>query len=287
MAQFSLSLPPHRPWRSLAWFVVKGCLLAILVIYTLGPLVWLFMTSLKTREQILASKPVFFFTPDWSAYEKFLSLHDPTVLTRMGNSVVISLSTVLATLALSSLAAYGFSRYRFPARRSLLLLMLATRLLPPVTAIIPLFLLFNQWRLIDTREGLVLVYTALSIPLATWMMKAFFDSVPVELEEAALIDGASRMRALLHVTMPLAAPGMAATSIFTFITAWNDFTFAFIFTSTNARTLPVLLSETIGEMQIYWQDLATLAILLSVPTLLFSVVAQKNLVEGLTTGALK
>jgi len=261
--------------------------MAFLVAYTLAPLVWLFMTSLKTRPQILADKPVFIFTPDFSAYARFLSFSDPTVITRLSNSVIISVLTVVATLVLSSLAAYAFSRYQFALRRTLLLTMLATRLLPPVTAIIPLFLLFNKWHLIDTHEGLIIIYTALSIPLATWMMKAFFDAVPVELEEAALIDGASRLRALYTVTLPLAAPGMAASSIFTFITAWNDFTFAFIFTSTNARTLPVLLSETIGELQIFWQDLATLAIILIVPTLIFSVFAQRNLVQGLTTGALK
>lgn len=287
MTQIALSLSARRNLRLLPLKALQWGLLVLLAIYTVGPLAWLFMTSLKTRAQIQATTPVFMFSPDWSAYGKFLSLSDSTVVTRLANSLSISLLTVIATLALSSLAAYGFSRYQFVGRRSLLLIMLATRLLPPVTAIVPLFLLFNSWHLVDTREGLVIIYTALSIPLATWMMKAFFDGVPKELEEAALIDGASQLRALLQITLPLAAPGMAATSIFTFLTAWNDFTFAFIFTSTNARTLPVLLSETIGEMQIFWQDLATLAIILIVPTLLFAVFAQKNLVQGLTTGALK
>jgi multiple sugar transport system permease protein len=286
MQSSRIGLNPHK-LSAAATTALRWLLLLLLVAFSLTPIIWLMMTSLKSRALILASTPVFVFKPDFSAYFSFLSFGNQTVLPNLANSLIIALLTTFATLVLSSLAAYGFSRYHFAGRRSLLLLMLATRLLPPITAIVPLFMLMDRWELIDTRQVLILIYTALSIPLATWMMKAFFDGVPTELEEAALIDGANRMQALYHVTLRLAAPGMAATSIFTFVLSWNDFLFAFIFTSINARTMPVLLSETIGELEIFWQNMATLATIVVIPTLIFSLLAQRNLVKGLTVGALK
>lgn len=267
--------------------VLKWVLLTVLLVYTLIPVIWMFGTSFKSRAQILSSTPVLFFRPDLSAYQQFLSAGNDSVLHNLVNSLTIAVATTIVTVILSSLAAYAFSRYRFPGKRSLLLLMLATRLLPPITAVVPLFLLMNQWGLIDTRRGLVIIYTGLSIPLATWMMKAFIDGIPIEFEEAALIDGASRLRVLWQVTLPLAAPGVAAVSIFTFALAWNDFLFAFIFTSVNARTMPVLLSQTVGELDISWQNLATLATIVIVPPVVLSLLGQKNLVKGLIGGALK
>jgi multiple sugar transport system permease protein len=168
-----------------------------------------------------------------------------------------------------------------------MLLMLATRLLPPITAVVPLFLLMNSWELIDTRRGLILIYTGLSVPLATWMMKAFIDGIPVEYEEAAMIDGASRLRVLSQITLPLAAPGVVAVAILTFVLAWNDFLFAFIFTSVNARTMPVLLSQTVGELDISWQILASLATIVIIPPIALSLAGQKSLVKGLVGGGLK
>lgn len=283
----SLRRPARIPSKFKPGAVIKWLLLAVLLAYTLTPVLWMFGTSFKGRAQILSSTPVLFFRPDLSAYRHFLSLGKNSIVHNLINSLVISLATTVATVFLSSLAAYGFSRYQFPGKRPLLLLMLATRLLPPITAVVPLFLLMNRWGLIDTRRGLVLIYTGLSIPLATWMMKAFIDGIPIEFEEAALIDGASRLRVLWQITFPLAAPGVAAASIFTFALAWNDFLFAFIFTSVNARTMPVLLSQTVGELDIFWQNLATLATIVIVPPVVLSLLGQKNLVKGLTGGALK
>lgn len=273
--------------RFAAGNILKWTLLAVLLVYTLIPVLWMLSTSLKSRGQILASTPVLFFRPDLSAYRRFLSPGDHSILHNLVNSLTIASATTILTVILSTTAAYGFSRYRFPGKRSLLLLMLATRLLPPVTAVVPLFLIMNRWNLIDTRRGLVVIYVGLSIPLATWMMKTFIDGIPIELEEAALIDGASWLRVLWQVTFPLAAPGVAAVSIFTFALAWNDFLFAFIFTSVNARTMPVLLSQTVGELDISWQNLATLATIVIVPPVVLSLLGQKNLVKGLIGGAIK
>jgi multiple sugar transport system permease protein len=244
-------------------------------------------TSLKTRALILSTTPVLLFQPDLTAYQQFLSPGKSSIVLNLVNSLSTALASTAVTIVLGSLAAYGFSRYRFPGQRALLLLMLATRLLPPLTAVLPLFLLLNSWSLIDTRAGLILIYTGLAVPLATWMMKAFIDGIPVEYEEAAMIDGASRLRVLGQITLPLAAPGVVAVAILTFVLAWNDFLFAFIFTSVNARTMPVLLSQTVGELDISWQTLASLATIVIVPPIVLSLAGQKSLVRGLVGGGLK
>ena len=165
--------------------------------------------------------------------------------------------------------------------------MLATRLLPPVTAVVPLYLLFRYLEILDTRFILILIYTALNIPFATWLMKAFFDGIPKELEEAAALDGCGALRTLARVTFPLASSGIAATSIFVFLLAWNEFMFAFMLTNVHARTIPVRLAETMGEMQVFWQDMSTLATLIMLPALLVGFFMQRYLIRALTAGAVK
>lgn len=275
------------PIRRLSERILQYGTLAFWSIFALVPIVWIVSTSLKNRVDIFTLPPKFFFRPSFVAYKKFLTPGPDSILRILANSTIVAVGTVILTLLLASLAAYAFSRYRFRGRQELLFFVMATRLLPPITAVIPLFLMMNELGLIDTRRVLIIIYTALNIPFATWMMKSFFDAVPKELEEAARIDGCSSLGALTRITVPLAAPGFAATSIFIFILAWNEFLFAFIFTSVDARTVPVIIPETVGEFQIYWQDMATLATLLMIPTIGFAIFAQRHLVRGLTTGALK
>jgi multiple sugar transport system permease protein len=272
-----------RSVRSVTVFL----LVVLLLVVTLLPIVWIFMTSLKTRAEIFAYPPVFVFEPDFAAFRKFLTPGRDSILKELQNSLIIAFGATGLTLLTSSLAAYSFSRFRFAGRWPLFSLMLASRLLPPITAVIPLFLLMNRLSLVDTHLGLVIIYAALQIPFATWMMKSFFDGIPRDLEMAALIDGCSRLSALRYITIPLAAPGMVATAIFVYVLSWNEFMFAFIFSSVNSKTLPVRLAETLGELQIYWQDMAALAVIIMVPALMFSYYMQKHLVKGLTAGSLK
>jgi multiple sugar transport system permease protein len=258
------------------------------MVWSLLPIAWNVVTSLKTRLEIFASPPVFFFTPDFSAYARALATTGGlSIWPNMRNSVIISGVSTVATVLLAALAAYSFSRYRFAGRRGLLYTMLATRLLPPMTTVIPLFLLMSRLKLIDTHLVLIIIYTALNIPFATWLTKSFFDTIPRELEEAAMIDGCSGLRAMWNVTMPLAAPGLAAAAIFVFVAAWNEFTFAYMFTTSQARTLPMLIAQAQGDDQIFWQDMSAQATLLMVLPLLVALLMQRNLVRGLTAGALK
>jgi len=277
-----------RKLTRLSGQILKGGLVALLLAWSLLPIVWIVLTSFKKRVDIFAYPPKILFRPNVDAYRDSLSVgHSFSVLPNVKNSVVVALGTTLSVLILASLAGYAFSRYVFPGRRTLLYATLASRLLPPITAVIPLFLMMSSIGLIDTYQVLILIYTAFNVPFATWMMKTFFDGVPRELEEAAMIDGASRLGALRRVTLPLAGPGFGATAMFVFVSAWNEFMFAFIFTSVRARTMPVVISETLGEMQIYWQQMATQATIVILPVLLFSFFLQRHMVKGLTAGALK
>lgn len=268
--------------RNLATVASVGIMLV-----TIFPVYWVVLTSMKTRTQIFTTPPVFFFQPDFSSYKAFLSTGPQSILGLLANSVIISLCTVGTTILCAGLASYAFSRYRFRFRFSLLMVILGTRLLPPIVSLIPIYLSFNRLGLIDTRTGLVIIYTALNLPFGTWLLKSYMDSIPVELEESGRVDGCTQLQSIVHILMPLVAPGLVAVAIFVFRSAWNEFMFAFIFSSTRARTLPIRIAETVGEMGIYWTDMATLAVILMVPALIFSFFMQKNLVKGLTAGALK
>ena len=269
------------------WGPLKLILIVFFASWSLLPILWLGLTSLKQRSDIFAFPPKLFFDINLDSYQKFLSFGPESVLPFLRNSIVIALFATLLTTLVGSLAAYAFSRLKFKGRTSLLMTVLATRLLPPITAVIPLFLLMRDLRLLDTHLGLIIVYAAINVPFAIWILKSFFDTIPKELEESARVDGCTSMEALRHITLPLALPGLAATATFIFILAWNEFTFAFIFSSLNAKTMPVLIAETLGEMQIYWQDMSALAMLIALPGLLFAGFMQRYLVTGLTAGAIK
>jgi multiple sugar transport system permease protein len=268
--------------------VSVGILLIALVAYNLLPIVWVISTSFKSRLDILAFPPHFLFTPQLDAYKNMLTFQGDVIRRSLLNSILVAIGSTCLSLFLASLAAFSFSRFQFKGRMILLLLILFTRLLPPITAVIPLFLMINSWGLFDTHLALILIYTALSIPFGTWLMKSFFDGVPRELEEAAMVDGTTPFGAYLRITIPLAAPGMAASAIFLFVLAWNEFMFAFIFTSTAARTVPVMITQTaMGEYKINWADMAAITTVVIVPILIFTLLVQKHLVKGLTAGAIK
>ncbi len=256
-----------------------------LVAFAVVPILWLVLTSLKTRLLIFSSPPVIIFTP---TFESWLRLLRPGPIQKaLLNSVVTASATTLVTMVSSSLAAYAFSRMRFRGRAALLAAILATRLLPPMNSVVVLYLLFTSLQLADTTLGLVILYTALLLPIAIWLLRASFDGVPRELEEAAFTDGCGRLGALWRITLPLAAPGMAVTAFLMFVLSWNEFMFAYLFTSIRATTVPVLLAKAVGEFGVDWADLTAQATVLLIPALLVSLLAQRHLISGLSAGALK
>lgn len=259
----------------------------ILCFWSLMPIVWNLMTSVKQRNDIFAIPPVVFFAPNTDAYEAALGASTTSVYPELINSLFIAGASTVFTLLVASLAAYSFSHFRFRGRSPLMFAVLATRLLPPISAVVPLFLLLNSWNLIDTHFALIFIYSALSIPFSIWLIKSFIDAIPRELEESALVEGCTPLQALSKITVPLAAPGLATTATFVFVLAWNEFLFAFIFTSVDARTMPVMLVQARGEDQFLWQQMAAQASIVMVPALIMGLFMQRYLVRGLTEGAVK
>ncbi|MDL2228943.1 carbohydrate ABC transporter permease [Treponema sp. OttesenSCG-928-L16] len=261
--------------------------LAGLSLWSVFPIYWNFVTSIKERADIFADIPQFRFTPVFDYWIKALVPGSNSVYRYLGNSLLIACGTMALTLAVSTMAAYAFSRYRFRFRASLLFLILATRLLPPISALIPVFMLTNTLGLMDTRTILVLITSTLNTPFSIWLLKTFFDSIPKELYEVSLVDGCTVPQSIRHIILPLVAPGLATAATFVFVQAWNEFTFAFIFSSTHARTLPVLIAQARGDDIFLWQDMATRTSILMIPAMLIGLYLQKHLVGGLTAGSIK
>lgn len=267
--------------------VLRGAAVIALVVWSMFPILWIVITSLKRRVDILAGPSTFLFTPTLDAYQDVLTSSGSGVLNNLLNSLIVTVAGTVVALLIAALAAYSLSRYSFRGKGGVMQAILASRLLPPVATVVPLFIFFSALGLIDTQIVLVIIYAALNAPFATWLLKSFFDAVPVDLEEAALVDGCSRLGSFWRITFRLAAPGLVATALIIGNMVWNEFMFAFMFTSVHAGTLPVALGELQGSEQTPWQDIAAEATILLLPAVVVGVWAQKYLVRGLTAGAVK
>ena len=262
-------------------------LIAGTVLFSLFPLAWTFLTSLKREEEIVTR--VLQYVPRSITFDNYATLwRQSDFPTLVFNSAVVTAVTCLICLAVGTLAAYSFSRYRFRGRDRLLIFYLVVRMFPVVLLIIPLFVMMRDLGLLDTRFGLALAYTAFLVPLCIWMLKGFFDAIPGDLEDAARIDGCTRLGALWRIVLPLARPGLATTAVFIAIAAWNEFLFAMMMTtSQGSRTWPVGLQLMVGEFQLPWGPLSAGGIVTVVPILLFFAIVQRSLIRGLTSGAVK
>ncbi len=258
----------------------------ILVVFlSIAPILYLLVTSFKEPDLTFAIPPVWNFMPTTQNYDEVLS--STNFNKYFVNSIVIALTTTGIALTLGTLAAYGFSRFRFRGQFWLRMSSLVPQMLPPIAIVVPLYVLFNSINWIDSRQALVVSYLTFTIPLSIWMMAGFFDDVPLELEEAAMIDGCSRFGALIRVSLPLALPGMAATAILNFLYCWNEFLYAVILTGREARTLPVIITSFMTNRAVLWGRIAASGSLVLIPVLIFALLAQRYLVRGLARGAVK
>ncbi|HLB97201.1 MAG TPA: carbohydrate ABC transporter permease, partial [Acetobacteraceae bacterium] len=228
--------------------------LTVLTLAFLFPLVWVLGLSLKTRLQVLATPPLYVWWPTLENYADVLTRAD------FGhaflNTMIVSTSAVLLSLCVGAPAAYAFARFPFTGRSFLFFTLLVMRMLPPIAVLVPMYVLFNKLGLATTRFSVVLADTTFSLPLVVWIMRGFFEDLPVELEESAWIDGASRYRAFVHIVLPLARPGLAAAAILCLQLAWNDFLFAAVLTNNATQTLPVLMSAfSAGDSGVDWGGL--------------------------------
>jgi multiple sugar transport system permease protein len=258
---------------------------AVLLIYagiSLFPIYWIFTMSLKTGNQAVAMPPRFIFTPSVANYATLLQQNE--FLDAVFNSVVSVTASVALVLAIGVPAAYALSRYDFPRERDVLIWILSTRMLPPVAVVIPFFILFRRFNLYDSIPGLTLMYITINISIVVWVMKAIFDNIPPSLEEAAMIDGATRIQAFLRVVLPSAKSGILASAVISFIFAWIDLLFALVLTTDKAATAPLEVYSFIGSRQIEWGLLAASSTAVFIPVLVFIIAMNRYLARGLSFG---
>ncbi|MBR7742473.1 carbohydrate ABC transporter permease [Phycicoccus sp. BSK3Z-2] len=259
---------------------------ALLVVYLVVPFLWMVVYSVYPSEN-LRSSPMSFAPTDLTLAKYGELFGDSGFVRSMTNSVVVGVATTVICMLLGSLAAYSISRFRFRGSQTLLLAMMTVQAIPAIVLAVPLFVLMRDFGLYDSLTGLVLTYAAFILPLVIWMMVSFFDSIPVNLERAARIDGCSHLGVLRRVVIPLSGPGFAATAIFAFITAWSDFFLAKILTGPNAETLPVRTAAFQGLFATDYTAAATAGVITALPVLALALVAQRWIVQGITEGAVK
>ncbi|MGH2534389.1 MAG: carbohydrate ABC transporter permease [Thermomicrobiales bacterium] len=262
----------------IAWVAV----LLVTTVYVL-PLAWVALGAFKTRAEMFAVPPV--VLPSGLNFDNFRQVltNSPS----LWNSLIISTVSTALVLLIAIPAAYAFARFNLRRAKDIEFWILSTRMMPPIAVIIPLFVLFQDFRLFDTRTGMILVYTAFNLPFAIWMLTAAFRQVPREIEEAARVDGSNLVQIIVLISIPLARSGVAVAAIFAFIWAWNDLLFGLILTASHAKTFPVSLSEYTGQVNIQWELMAATSVVQAVPVLLLTFFVQRHIVAGLTFGGVE
>lgn len=268
------------------WFT-----LVVVMLLMMFPVLWVILTSLKPGRMTFAIPPVWIFRPTLQNY-RFLFFDSRfalgvDIVGSMTNSFIVASTSTAVTIGASMYAAYALSRFRFPGKRLMAVVIIATRMLPPIGTIIPFFLLIHSMGILDTRISLIIAYTALNLPLATWMLRGFIDEVPLELDDAAIVDGCGRGRTLWTIIAPLTAPGLVATAVFAYVLSWNDFALALVLTLRRAKTLPLLVTAFITEEGVFWGPMSAAAIIVFIPPIILFLLTYKHLAKGLTLGAVK
>ncbi len=279
-------LTSHRRTERLMDLLTYAILTTI-VLFAILPLIWVLITSFKPEGDIVTATLQYW--PQHLTFENYSTLwRRSSFPILMKNSAIVSVMTVTICIILGTLAAYGISHYRFKGRDRLMLFLLVSRMFPIVLLLIPLFVMMKALNLLDSHLGLALAYSTFLLPICIWMLKGFFDAIPIDLEEAARIDGCTRLGALFRIVLPLARPGLVATAVFVAIGSWNEFLLALMLTtSQGSRTWPVGLQLMVGEFQLPWGQLSAGGIISIVPVIVFFSLVQRALVRGLTAGAVK
>lgn len=251
------------------------------------PLYWMVTTTFKLRTETIIFPQIYFpRNPNVDAYRHVFATTQFPLYFR--NTIIAGVFGTLIGLLLGIPAAYGASRFNFKGKNDLMFLILSTRFLPPITAVLPLYILYRNYQLLDSLLGLSLVYAAISIPLTSWVLKTYFDEIPRELEESYMLDGHSRLKTFINIVMPLSAPGIVSVSLLSIVGSWGEFLFALVLTSTqSAKTIPVGVAELSGDIGILWQEICVFGVFALIPVAIFMIAIQRNLIRGLTMGALK
>ncbi|MBB6262641.1 multiple sugar transport system permease protein [Paenochrobactrum gallinarii] len=270
--------------RSVLSRTAETIILLMVCVIVLFPIIWMFLTSLKSPKDAYSIS--LDFAPSLQNFVTIFS-HPWNLGHALWNSTLVAGATVVIAIPAATLAAYSFSRFQMKGRKSLFFIVLSTQFVPAVVIVLPFFLMFRNLGLLDTRLALVIVNVAITTPFVIWMIKGFFDAIPLDSEEAAMMDGASRLRVILDVVLPMARPGIITAAIFSFILTWNEFLFALILTRRYATTLPVALTNFRTERGDLWELMSAAGVLITVPIFLLAMVIQKHFTRGMTAGAVK
>ena len=290
---------------SAKWWTSRVAIYSALLLWTvicLFPIYWTFTTSFKLAPDVMRGNmvPWWDFTPRWKGWESIglsprligeVSTVREEFLKRFWNSTIVSLTSSLLAVVLGSLAAYGLSRfsYRFGFMKNsdISFFFLSQMILPPVVLALPFLVLYKSLALLDTRIGLILLYTLMVLPIVIWIMRDQFEGIPIELEEAALVDGLGIWGAFLRIVLPIALPGMVAAFILSLVLCWNEYFFAALLTATNSTTLPVMVASQTGSQGINWWSMAALSAAAIIPLILVAIFLEKFIIKGMAAGAVK
>ena len=272
-----------RPLKSLLTLHIP---VLIIVFFALAPYIWMFISSI-TPEKDLYTK-IFHYFPEHPTTENYTRIFSKiNFASKIKDSLIVAFSTMLLGLGISVTASYSFSRFRFLGRNYLLIQFLVINMFPIVLLLIPLFVIMRFLHILDTHFALIIAYSTFTIPFSTWMMTSFFNAIPREMDESAMVDGCTRFTAMTRIIIPIAMPGIAATGIYIFITAWNEFLYAAILTGNSVKTIPVALQNLIGEYEIAWGLLTAGGVVSAIPVIILFFFIQKRLISGMTAGAVK
>lgn len=276
-----------RNMRKLGNAVICYAVLIFFSLLVLVPVAWMISTSFKTEPETIQIPPTWIpREPTIQAYIRIWK--DYPFVTYFKNSLIIVLGATLLSTVVSCFAGYGVTRFNFRGKGSFMTFMLMTQMFPSIMLLIPYYKVLSIYGLMNTHLGMILVYVSFTIPFCSWMMAGFFKSIPVELDEAAIIDGCSRMRAFRSIILPLTLPGIASTAMYSFITGWNEYMFAQVLISDPAlKTVPIGIAELNGFYKILWNDMMAASLIASIPLILLFLVSQRSFISSLTAGAVK
>jgi len=272
-----------RPTRLRA--TLTGVALVPVLAWTLFPIYWITTASFKTELALYARPPQWLFTPIFDNYTRVLT--NIPFLQYLKNNLVIAIGTTIGSLVLGTLAGYGFVRFRFRLSEAVRFLVLVMRMAPRIVLVVPYYLIMQRLGLLDTYTGLLIAYVSFALPFSIWLLIGFFADVPLEVEEAAMIDGCSPLGVLLRIVIPIAAPGLVVAAIFAFLASWNEFLFALILSGVDAKTLPVVIAGLNTDAGPLYGEMSAAAVMVMLPNILMTLALQRYLVRGLTIGAVK
>ena len=279
-------MQPNVSLKKLSYRLIIFICAASLLSFCGLPLIWMVLTAIKPMGEVLAYPPK--IITKYTLANFFRLFNDTDFLIYFKNSIFVAGVTVILDIVIATFGAYSLTRYRFKGKELLASLTLFTYMFAPIMIIIPVFMLLKDFHLTDSHLGIILAYLSISLPFTLWILRAFFQSMPMELEESAFIDGANRLQSLVYIVIPQALPGIIATSVFAFVVVWNDYLFArVLLNSRNLKTMPIGLQDIYESAMVDWGMLMSGAVMVTIPALIFFLIVQRFLIQGWGMGAVK